>query len=52
MTFLALEPGYLPMKLTGWKNNDDMNKSVKGIVVIVERADYEDTGRLYSYTGK
>ncbi|KAK7742380.1 hypothetical protein SLS53_004525 [Cytospora paraplurivora] len=50
--FLALEPGYLPTRLTGWKGEDDMEKSIKGMVDIIERADYADTGNFYSYTGK
>ncbi|KAK3367395.1 short chain dehydrogenase, partial [Lasiosphaeria ovina] len=50
--FLALEPGYLATKLTGWKGEDNMETSVRGMVDIVERAGISDTGRFYSYTGQ
>ncbi|ROV88369.1 hypothetical protein VPNG_10270 [Cytospora leucostoma] len=52
LNFLALEPGHLPTSLTGWKGEDDMETSNKGMVDISERADYANTGNFYSYTGK
>lgn len=50
--FLALEPGYLATRLTGWKGEDDMEASVKGMVDIIQRAEHSDTGLFYTYAGE
>lgn len=36
------------MRLTGWKGEDDIETGIKGVVGIVEKADYPDTGSFFS----
>jgi NAD(P)-dependent dehydrogenase (short-subunit alcohol dehydrogenase family) len=49
--FIALNPGYVATKLTGWKGEDDMETSVKGMVDIIDRVELSDSGLFFDYTG-
>jgi hypothetical protein len=37
MIFVSLNSGYIATKLTGWKGEDDMETSVKGMLDIIEK---------------
>jgi NAD(P)-dependent dehydrogenase (short-subunit alcohol dehydrogenase family) len=52
MVFITLNPGYIATKLTGWKGEDDMETSVKGMVDIIERVGLSDSGLFYDYSGE
>ena len=52
LIFITLNPGYVPTKLTGFKGTDDMDKSVKGMVDIIERVEPSDSGLFFDYTGQ
>lgn len=52
MIFLTLEPGYVATRLTGWKGEDDIEKSVQGMYEVIDRATQSDSGFLFNYHGK
>ncbi|MCJ1248270.1 hypothetical protein MMC30_005487 [Trapelia coarctata] len=52
MIFLALDPGYIATRLTGFSGTDDMDTSVKGMVDIIERAEAADSGLLFEHSGE
>jgi NAD(P)-dependent dehydrogenase (short-subunit alcohol dehydrogenase family) len=49
--FITLNPGYIATKLTGWKGEDDMETSVKGMVDIIERVEQSDSGLFFDHSG-
>lgn len=51
MIFLALEPGYLANRLTGWKGEDDIDESVHGMFHVIDRAKQSDSGHMFDYHG-
>lgn len=44
MIFLTLEPGYVATRLTGWKGEDDIEKSVQGMYEVIDGAKQSDSG--------
>ena len=52
LIFIALNPGYVPTKLTGFEGTDNINVSVKGMVDIIERVGPSESGLFFNYTGQ
>ena len=52
ITIIALNPGYIATKMTGFNRGVDMDDSVQKMVSIIEEAKLEDSGRFYDYTGE
>ena len=52
MIFLTLKPGYVATRLTGWKGEDDIEKSVQGIFQVIDNAKQSDSGLMFDYHGK
>lgn len=50
--FLALEPGYLPTRLTDGSGTNVMATRIKGVMKIMENATIEDRGSFFEYTGE
>jgi NAD(P)-dependent dehydrogenase (short-subunit alcohol dehydrogenase family) len=51
ITIIALNPGHIATKMTGFKGVVDMDESVQKMVTIIEEAKLEDSGRFYDYIG-
>ena len=49
MIFLALEPGYVATRLTGWKGEDDIEESAAGMFQVIDRAVKADSGLMLSW---
>lgn len=49
---ITLNPGYIATRLTGWKGEDDMDTSVKGMVDIIERVKHANSGLFFDHSGK
>lgn len=52
ITVLALNPGYISTRMTGYKGVVDMEDSVKRMVEIIEKAGPKDSGHFFDYTGE
>ena len=52
MVFLALEPGYVPTRLTGWKGEDGLDEIVRGMINKIETSGLTDSGLMLDYHGK
>ena len=51
LIFVALDPGYVATKLTGFIGEDDINESVTGMVDVIEKVEPEDSGLFFDYHG-
>lgn len=52
MIFLTLKSGYVATRLTSWKGEDDIKKSVQGMYQVIENAEQSDSGLMFNYHGK
>ena len=48
---LALDPGDVPTRLSRGNGKTDMDKSVRGMVEIIEKATLVDSGKFLKWTG-
>ncbi|OBT64480.1 hypothetical protein VE03_05374 [Pseudogymnoascus sp. 23342-1-I1] len=51
ITMLALDPGDVPTKLSKWAGNTDMEKSINGMVKIIEEATIDISGSYLRWNG-
>ena len=49
---LALDPGDVPTRLSRGNGKTDMDKSVRGMVEIIEKATLADSGKFLKWTGQ
>ena len=47
MISLALKPGYVAPRLTGWKGEDGIEKSAVGIFKVIDRVVQADAGLMF-----
>lgn len=52
VTFVCLEPGFLPTKLTDWDSVDDMDTSIAGMMKVIEGLTLADSGQFIEWSGK
>ena len=52
VTMLALDPGEIPTRLSRGNSNTGMDKSVRGMVEIIEKATLADSGKFLKWTGE
>ena len=52
VTMLAVDPGDVPTRLSRGNGKTDIDKSVRGIVKIIETATLEDSGSFLKWTGE
>ena len=50
-TVIALNPGHIATKMTGFKGVVDLAESVESMTGIIERATPEQSGHFFDYTG-
>lgn len=51
ITIIALNPGYIPTRLTGFKGVVDIVESVESMTSIIENATPDQSGHFFDYTG-
>lgn len=52
ITMLALGPGDIPTKLSGWTGHTVMEESITGMVKIIEKATIDISGSYLRWNGK
>ncbi|GIK02040.1 hypothetical protein Aspvir_006083 [Aspergillus viridinutans] len=52
VTVLALDPGDVPTKLSGWEGTTDMEASIRGMVKIIEEAEVDLSGSYFRWNGE
>ncbi|KAF2810713.1 NAD(P)-binding protein [Mytilinidion resinicola] len=51
ITVIAMEPGFVATRLTGWDYVDDMDTCIKGIVKVIIGLKHEDNARFLRWDG-
>lgn len=49
ITVVAVYPGYVPTKLSGFKSKNNMEECIKGVVTVIENVDIEQTGTFIDW---
>jgi hypothetical protein len=52
ITILMLDPGDIPTRLSGGNGETDIDKSVRGMVGIIQKATAKDSGCFYKWNGE
>lgn len=52
ISLMAVSPGWVKTKLSGWLGDTDINDSVNGMYATLEKLTIEETGNFWNWSGE